>query len=54
MRSIIKVLRDILGIPDLRNRVLITIGLLGVYRIGFHIFLPCDRNCFLKFLNLCT
>jgi len=37
IRSIV---RDILGIPDLRRRILITFALLVVYRIGFHIYLP--------------
>ena len=40
MRTVIKVLRDIMGIPELRNRVMITVGFLAVYRIGFHIYLP--------------
>ncbi|MGE3163366.1 MAG: preprotein translocase subunit SecY [Planctomycetota bacterium] len=40
MSLIAKVIRDILGIPELRKRILITFGLLAVYRIGFHIYLP--------------
>ena len=32
--------RNIFAIPDLRNRVLFTLGLLGVYRIGNHITVP--------------
>ncbi|MFN0059418.1 MAG: preprotein translocase subunit SecY [Planctomycetota bacterium] len=36
----LKVLRDIMGIPELRQRILLTFGLLAVYRIGFHIYLP--------------
>lgn len=36
----IKVIRDILGIPELRRRVFFTLSLLAVYRIGFHIYLP--------------
>jgi len=35
-----KIIRDIVGIPDLRRRILITFALLTVYRIGFHIYLP--------------
>ncbi|HIA27070.1 MAG TPA: preprotein translocase subunit SecY [Planctomycetes bacterium] len=35
-----KVIRDILGIPELRRRVFFTLTLLMVYRIGFHIYLP--------------
>ena len=27
-------------IPELRNKILLTIGLLAIYRIGFHIPLP--------------
>ncbi|MDR1990422.1 MAG: preprotein translocase subunit SecY, partial [Acidobacteriaceae bacterium] len=33
-------LKNIFTIPDLRNRVLFTLGLLGVYRIGHHITVP--------------
>lgn len=33
-------LRVIFSIPELRKKVLLTIGLLAVYRIGFHIPLP--------------
>ena len=33
-------LRIIFSIPELRQKVLLTIGLLAVYRIGFHIPLP--------------
>ncbi len=33
-------LKNIFAIPDLRNRVLFTLGLLGVYRIGNHIPTP--------------
>lgn len=40
MSLIAKVVRDILGIPELRKRILITFGLLAVYRIGFHVYLP--------------
>ncbi|MEM7168285.1 MAG: preprotein translocase subunit SecY [Planctomycetota bacterium] len=40
MSLILKVFRDVMGIPDLRRRILITFGLLAVYRIGFHIYLP--------------
>ena len=40
MRTFLKILTDIFGIPELRRRVLITFALLGVYRIGFHIYLP--------------
>ncbi|MEE8142728.1 MAG: preprotein translocase subunit SecY, partial [Planctomycetota bacterium] len=40
MRAILKILKDILGIPELRRRVFITFGLLAIYRVGFHIYLP--------------
>jgi preprotein translocase subunit SecY len=33
-------LKNLFAIPDLRNRVLFTLGLLGVYRIGAHIPTP--------------
>ncbi|MEM9587110.1 MAG: preprotein translocase subunit SecY [Planctomycetota bacterium] len=33
-------LRIIFSIPELRQKVLLTLGLLGIYRIGFHIPLP--------------
>ncbi len=33
-------LKNIFAIPELRNRVLFTLGLLGVYRIGHHIPTP--------------
>jgi preprotein translocase subunit SecY len=36
----IKILRDILKIPELRRRILWTLGLLVVFRVGFFIYLP--------------
>jgi preprotein translocase subunit SecY len=33
-------LRIIFSIPELRRKILLTLGLLGIYRIGFHIPLP--------------
>lgn len=33
-------LRIIFSIPELRKKILLTVGLLAVYRIGFHIPLP--------------
>ena len=33
-------LRIILSIPELRRKIFLTLGLLGIYRIGFHIPLP--------------
>ena len=40
MGTALKVLKNILGIPELRRRLMFTIGMLAVYRIGFHIYLP--------------
>ncbi len=40
MGTVLKVLRNILGIPELRRRLGFTILMLGVYRVGFHIYLP--------------
>ena len=40
MGTVLKVLKNILGIPELRRRLGFTILMLGVYRIGFHIYLP--------------
>jgi len=40
MGTALKVLKNILGIPDLRRRLVFTILMLAVYRIGFHIYLP--------------
>lgn len=36
----IESLKNIASVPDLRNRVLFTLGLLGVYRVGHHIPTP--------------
>ena len=33
-------LRIIFSIPELRKKIMLTVGLLAVYRIGFHIPLP--------------
>ncbi len=33
-------LRVIFSIPELRRKILLTLGLLAIYRIGFHIPLP--------------
>jgi preprotein translocase subunit SecY len=40
LRTVVTVLKNILGIPELRKRLIFTIVMLGVYRIGFHIYLP--------------
>src|SRR5246127_1361884 len=40
MNRFIEAFRNLFRIPDLRNRVLFTLALLGVYRIGAHIPTP--------------
>ena len=40
MKRFVEALQNMFRIPDLRNRVLFTIALLGVYRIGAHIPTP--------------
>lgn len=37
---LVKTVRDIVGIRDVRRRILMTFALLFVYRIGSHVFLP--------------
>ena len=40
-------LRTVLSIPELRNKILLTLVLLGVYRMGFAVFLPfIDQSAF--------
>ncbi len=36
----IEKIRIIFSIPELRRKILLTLALLGIYRIGFHIPLP--------------
>lgn len=36
----IKIVRDIWHIPELRRRIMWTLGLLVIYRLGFYIYLP--------------
>jgi preprotein translocase subunit SecY len=40
LAQVSKVVRDIVGIRDLRWRIFVTFMLLIVYRLGFHIYLP--------------
>jgi len=40
LERLVKIVRDIVGIRDVRRRILITFALLFVYRIGSHVFLP--------------
>ena len=35
------VIRNIFKIQDLRNKILFTVALLAIYRVGFHIPNPC-------------
>ncbi len=45
----LKILRDIFKIPELRRRILFTFGMLAIYRLGFYIFLPgIDHEVALK------
>ena len=36
----IESLKNIFCVPDLRNRVLFTLGMLGIYRLGNHVPIP--------------
>ena len=40
MKRFIEAVKNMFRIPDLRNRVLFTLALLAVYRIGAHIPIP--------------
>ncbi|MBN1420716.1 MAG: preprotein translocase subunit SecY, partial [Planctomycetes bacterium] len=40
MKGFLRIVRNIVGIHELRNRLLVTFALLGVFRLGFHIYLP--------------
>ena len=45
-------LKNIFTVSDLRNRVLYTLGLLAVYRVGHHITIPgVDNNAVLQFAD---
>ena len=45
MNKFLEALANVFRIPDLRNRVLFTLGLLAVYRLGAHIPTPgIDAN----------
>ena len=45
-------LKSLFSVSDLRNRVLFTLGLLGVYRVGNHITIPgIDNNAVLQFAD---
>lgn len=48
----IQAIRNIFSIPELRNRVLFTLGLLAVYRVGAHIPIPgVDSKALLEFFE---
>ena len=40
MKKIIDTLKNIWSIEDLRGRILFTLGILAVYRLGVHVVLP--------------
>ncbi len=45
-------LKNIFAVSDLRNRVLYTLGLMAVYRVGHHITIPgVDNNALLAFAD---
>ena len=45
-------LKNLFAVSDLRNRVLFTLGMLGVYRVGNHITIPgIDNNAVLQFAD---
>src|SRR2546422_790567 len=48
MNRFIEAVKNMFRIEDLRNRVLFTLALLGVYRIGAHIFTPGINNAVLE------
>jgi len=48
MRKLVEAFRNIFGTPDLRNRVLFTLALLGVYRLGAFIPTPGINTALLE------
>jgi preprotein translocase subunit SecY len=45
MKTIIQNLKNIWNVQELRTRILLTLGLLAVYRVGSYIILPgIDKN----------
>ena len=48
MSKLIEAFRNIFSTPDLRNRVLFTLGLLAVYRLGAHIPTPGINTALLQ------
>ena len=45
-------LKNLFAVSDLRNRVLFTLGMLGVYRIGAHITTPGIKTAALQALGM--
>ena len=40
MRKLIETIKNIWGIEDLRNRILFTLGILAIYRLGSFVVIP--------------
>ena len=40
MKKFIKTIKNIIAIEDLRNKILATLGLILIYRLGAHVVLP--------------
>ncbi|MEO6726539.1 MAG: preprotein translocase subunit SecY [Blastocatellia bacterium] len=50
--SFINAIRNLFNVPELRKRVLFTLGMLGVYRAGIHISIPgLDQEAVKQFWN---
>ena len=48
MRRLIDTIKNIWGIEDLRNRILTTIGILAIYRLGSFVVIKA-KSCTLHF-----
>jgi len=48
MNKLFLAIRNIFSTPDLRNRVLFTLGMLAVYRLGGHIPTPGINTALLQ------
>jgi len=52
MDKAIESVKNIFKIPDLRNRILFTFGILALYRLGCHVLVPgIDKNEFAEFFK---
>ncbi|MGH9799167.1 MAG: preprotein translocase subunit SecY, partial [Blastocatellia bacterium] len=50
--SFINAVRNLFKVPDLRRRVLFTLGMLAIYRAGIHVQVPgLDRDAVESFWN---